>query len=232
MDPSNTVKALFINCTLKKSPQKSHTQRLIDIVAKEMELLGAQTEVVRIIDHTIPFSIHTLAKDEPKDDWPAIHDKMIASDIIIICSPIWFGTRASVTQLTLERISGMYDERDEVTGQYPLYNKVGACIVTGNEDGAHDVISNTLYNLTHMGCAIPPNADSYWVGEAGPGPSFGDDDIGYKNLFVHKTAKYMAYNTVQLAKILKNKPFDLNLNTVDEEVDHILGENLPKHIRT
>lgn len=94
---------------------------------------------------------------------------MIACDIIVICSPIWFGTRASVTQPTLERISGMYKERDEVTGQYPLYDKVGACIVTGNEDGAHDVIANTLFNLTHMGCAIPPNADSYWVGEAGRG---------------------------------------------------------------
>ena len=196
-----------------------------------MKQLGAETETVRIIDHTIPFSIHTHAQNEPKDEWPAIHDKMIASDIIIICSPIWFGTRASVTQLTLERISGMYDERDEETGQYPLYNKVGACIVTGNEDGAHDVIANTLYNLTHMGCAIPPNADSYWVGEAGPGPSFGDEGAGKNNLFVNRTAKYLAYNTVQLAKILQKKPFDLNLNDIDEQVDKELG-NTTKHIRT
>jgi len=225
------LKALFLNCTLKKSPGVSHTQRLIDFVSKEMEPLNVETETVRIIDFNIPFSIHTHAKDEPKDDWPKIHKKIIKADIIIICSPIWFGTRASVTQLTLERMSGMYDERDKNTGQYPLYNKVGACLVTGNEDGAHDVISNTLFNLTHIGCTIPPNADSYWVGEAGPGPSFGDDDAGYENLFVNRTAKYLAYNTAQLARVLKKSPLDLNLDEIDREVDEHIG-NRTKHIRS
>lgn len=63
-----TIKALFLNCTLKKSPRQSNTERLINMVADEMKLLGAKTETVRIIDHTIPFSIHTYAVDEPKDD--------------------------------------------------------------------------------------------------------------------------------------------------------------------
>ena len=42
-------------------------------------------------------------------------------------------------------------------------------IVTGNEDGAHDCCATTLYNFTHYGCTVPPNADCYWVGDAGPG---------------------------------------------------------------
>jgi multimeric flavodoxin WrbA len=157
------ISALFLNCTLKKSggPKASHTQKLIDIVSEEMRELGAQTSTIRIVDYVIPFSIHTHAKDEPRDDWPKIHAQIINSDILIIASPIWFGTRASVTQLVMERISGMYEERDPKTGQYPLYNKVAGCIVTGNEDGAHDVIANTLYNLTHMGATVPPNADCY-----------------------------------------------------------------------
>ena len=224
------IKAIFLNCTLKKSPAQSHTQRLIDIVAEHMEELGAKTETVRMIDHTIPFSIHTHADGEPKDDWPKIHDKILASDILVFASPIWFGTRASMTQLTLERISCMYEERDKKTGQYPLYNKVGACIVTGNEDGAHDVIANTLFNLTHMGCTIPPNADTYWVGEAGPGPSFGDSPETLLNAFTNKTAKYLAVNTIAMAKKLKESPLDINLDVIDKEIDTKL-KNTHKHVR-
>lgn len=224
------VKALFLNCTLKKSPHTSHTEKLIDIVAKEMQDLGATTKTIRVVDFTIPFSIHTHAKDEPKDDWPDIHKQILDSDIIVICSPIWFGVRASVTQLVLERISGMFDERDPKTGQYPLYNKVGACIVTGNEDGAHDVCANTLYNLSHMGCTIPPNVDCYWVGEAGPGPSFGDDPSTLKNSFTHRTARYLAENTVQAAKTLQTNPYDINLDKIDQMVSDELGA-IEKHVR-
>ena len=208
------IKALFLNCTLKPSTKPSHTQKLIDIVAKHMQQLGAETESIRIRDYEIPFGIHTKIADAKRDD----------------CSPIWFGVRASVTQLVLERISGMYDERDARTGQYPLYNKVAACIVTGNEDGAHNVIANTLYNLTHMGCTIPPNADCYWLGEAGPGPSFGDDKDTLKNAFTNQTAKYLAHNTVQMAQILKINKLDINLNKIDAEIDLALG-NTHKHVR-
>lgn len=226
------IKALFLNCTLKKSSnaKQSHTQRLIDIVAAEMQQLGAETKTIRVVDHTIPFGIHTLIKDEPKDDWPEIHKQILECNILVIASPIWFGTRASVTQLVLERISGMYEERDPVTGQYPLYNKVGACIVTGNEDGAHDVIANTLYNLTHMGATIPPNADCYWLGEAGPGPSFGDDEATLKNSFTNRTARYLAENTVQAAEILLENPYKINLDKIDTTVNERLG-NTHKHIR-
>lgn len=226
------TKVLFLNCTLKKSTaeKKSHTQRLIDIVANEMSELGAETKTIRVVDHTIPFGIHTLIKDAPKDDWPMIHDEILKCDVLVIASPIWFGTRASVTQLVLERISGMYEERDAQTGQYPLYNKVGACIVTGNEDGAHDVIANTLYNLTHMGATIPPNADCYWLGEAGPGPSFGDDEATLKNAFTNRTARYLAENTIQAAQILQANPYKINLDKIDNAVNEMLG-NTHKHVR-
>ena len=84
---------------------------------------------------------------------------------------IWFGVRSSVAQMVIERLDGTYNSTNEV-GQYPLYNKVGGVVVTGNEDGAHACAETTLFNLTHLGLAIPPNADTYWVGDAGPGPSF------------------------------------------------------------
>lgn len=41
-----------------------------------------------------------------------------------------------------------------VTGQCPFYGKVAGVIVTGNEEGAHDV-ATTLFNLTHLGAEVP-----------------------------------------------------------------------------
>ena len=93
------------------------------------------------------------------------------ADILIIGTPIWFGVRSSVCQLVIERLDGTYNDTNDV-GQYPLYNTVAGVVVTGNEDGAHDAAATTLFNLSHLGCTIPPNADTYWVGDAGPGPSF------------------------------------------------------------
>ncbi len=47
------LKALFINCTLKRSPEPSHTDGLVDISRHIMEAHGVQVEVVRAIDHDI-----------------------------------------------------------------------------------------------------------------------------------------------------------------------------------
>ncbi len=30
------------------------------------------------------------------------------------------------------------------------------------------------FALNHLGCTIPPQADCGWIGEAGPGQSYGD----------------------------------------------------------
>ena len=68
----------------------------------------------------------------------------------------------------IERLYGnshLLNER----GQYAYYGRVGGCIITGNEDGAKHCAMNILYSLQHLGFVIPPQADSAWLGEAGPG---------------------------------------------------------------
>ena len=78
-------------------------------------------------------------------------------------------------------------------------------VVTGNEDGAHDAAATTLFNLSHLGCAIPPNADTYWVGDAGPGPSFIEAD-GWSSAYTQKTCRWMAHNTVHLRADPEGEP--------------------------
>jgi multimeric flavodoxin WrbA len=208
------LKVLFLNCTLKRSPMVSNTRALIDKAARLYEQEGLETEVLRVVDYDVAFGI---SSDEGGgDDWPSILRKIKDCDILIIGSPIWFGVRSSVCQLVLERLDGTYDEPDPDTGQYPLYNKVAGVIVTGNEDGAHNVAANTLFNLTHLGCTIPPNVDTYWVGEAGPGPSYIDAG-GDRHLYTNRTYRYLVHNTIYMAKLLKDDPIPTNLKGLDKE---------------
>lgn len=207
-------KALFLNCTLKRSPDVSNTEALIDKVAGLMAELGVVSETMRVTDYKVAFGV---SSDEGEgDEWPVILERVKACDILVIAMPIWFGVRSSVAQLVVERLDGTYSEGDPTTGQYPLYGKVGGVIVTGNEDGAHDCCANTLFNLTHLGCMVPPNVDCYWVGDAGPGPSYlaaGGD----KHLYTNRTARYMAHNLVWGAKVLKEHPCPTNLRALDDE---------------
>jgi multimeric flavodoxin WrbA len=208
------LKAVILNCTLKQSPAVSNTEALIDKVVTLMEPLGVESEVIRVVDHDIPFGV---ASDMGEgDEWPQIYARIKAADILIIGTPIWFGVRGSVAQLVIERLDGSYDEGDAETGQFPLYGKVGAAIVTGNEDGAHDAAGTTLFNLSHLGCVIPPNADTYWVGDAGPGPSYIEAG-GDRHLYTNKTARYLAHNVAYMARLLKEHPIPTNLNELMAE---------------
>jgi multimeric flavodoxin WrbA len=205
-----SLKAVLLNCTLKRSPAVSNTQALLDRVIAILEGLDVACETVRIVDYNVSFGV---TSDEGEDDeWPAILQKILATDILIIGTPIWFGVRSSVCQLVIERLDGTYSSTNEA-GQYPLYNTVAGVVVTGNEDGAHDAAATTLFNLSHLGCTIPPNADTYWVGDAGPGPSF-IEARGWDSAYTRKTAGWMAHNLVHFARMLKERPIPAEGNTV------------------
>lgn len=120
------LRALFINCTLKRGPEISNTQGVIDL------------------------------------------------------------------SVNLMREQGVY------------YGKVGGAIITGNEDGVKHCTSNLLYSLQHIGYTIPPAADSGWIGEIGPGPSYLDPGSGGpENDFTNRNTTFMTWNLMHLAAILK-----------------------------
>lgn len=210
------LRTVILNCTLKKSPDVSNTQALIDRVVELMIPLGVESEVIRVVDHRISFGV---SSDEGEgDEWPKILSKLKRADIIIIGTPLWFGVRSSVAQLVIERLDGTYGEADSETGQFPLYGKVAGVIVTGNEDGAHHAAATTLFNLTHLGCVVPPNADCYWTGEAAPGPSYIEAG-GDRHLYTNKTARYLAHNVTFFARLLKEHPITTNLKELTGEAE-------------
>ena len=111
------LKALFLNCTLKKSPETSHTQALIDKVADLMEPMDVECETVRLVDYKIAFGTESDMGDG--DEWPKIYDKIKAADILVPSMPIWMGARSSLCQLMAERLDGSYRDLDPEHGAVP-----------------------------------------------------------------------------------------------------------------
>ncbi|MEM8744175.1 MAG: flavodoxin family protein, partial [Pseudomonadota bacterium] len=173
------LKALFLNCTLKKSPELSHTTGLIDVSKAILEKNGIETTDIRPVDYDLAFGVYPDMTEHgwASDDWPKIYEKVKDADILIIGSPIWLGEKSSVCTQVIERLYASSGDLNE-NGQYAYYGKVGGCLITGNEDGAKHCSMNILYSLSHLGCVIPPQADAGWLGEAGPGPSYLDEGSG------------------------------------------------------
>ena len=207
-----SLKAVLLNCTLKKSPAESNTQALMDHVIEILEGQDVACESIRVVDYNIPFGVSSDEGDG--DEWPQILEKIKAADILLMGMSIWFGVRCSVAQMVIERLDGTYNETNDV-GQYPLYNKVAGVVVTGNEDGAHSSAETTLFNMTHLGCVVPPNADTYWVGDAGPGPSYIEAG-GESHPYTQRTSSWCAHNLLHMARILRETPIPPIGNTIEE----------------
>lgn len=201
------LKALFINCTLKKSPQKSNTEGLWEICQGIFEKNNVNTEVIRLVDHNLAFGVQPDMTEHgwAHDEWPSLYSRIMECDIVIIGTPIWLGEKSSVCTHLIERLYGNSSILNE-KGQYANYGKVGGCLVTGNEDGAKHCSMNILYSLQHLGFAIPPQADAAWVGEAGPGPSYLDDNSGGpENDFTNRNTTFMTWNLMHFARLLKQQ---------------------------
>ncbi len=200
------LRALFINCTLKPSPQISNTEGLVAISRKIMEKHGTKTELIRAVDHDIAPGIYPDMREHgfKTDAWPEIQKKVMDSNILVIAGPVWLGDNSSETKKVIERLYANSGELND-KGQYAYYGRSGGCLITGNEDGAKHCAMNVLYSLQHLGYSIPPQADAGWVGEAGPGPSYLDKGSGGpQNDFTNRNTTFMTWNLMHAAKMLKD----------------------------
>ena len=199
------LSALYLNCTLKRSPELSHTEGLIRISREIMAKNGVATGLLRPVDFEIAEGVYPDMTEHgwDRDQWPEISEKVMAADILVIGTPIWLGEKSSVCNRVIERL---YSNSGHLNaeGQYAYYGRVGGCLITGNEDGAKHCAMNILYSLQHLGYAIPPQADAGWIGEAGPGPSYLDPGSGGpENDFTNRNTTFMTWNLLHLARMIR-----------------------------
>ena len=162
---------------------------------------GVTGEIVRALDHDIKPGV--TSDEGAGDAWPALRERVLAADILVIDLPIWLGQPSSVAKRVLERMDTFLDEKDDC-GRMPSYGKVAIIAVVGNEDGAHHAAAECQQALTEVGFTIPAGGATYWVGEA-------MTDKEYKNFAkppkqVAEWTPLLASNAAHLARILNAGP--------------------------
>jgi multimeric flavodoxin WrbA len=151
------LRAIFINCTLKPTGERSNTEALMDVAREIMEKSGVTVDYVRAVDHDIAPGVYPDMREHgaKSDEWPQIQKQIMAANILVVGTPIWLGDKSSVATRVIERLYSYSGELNDA-GQYAYYGRVGGCIVTGNEDGIKHCAMNVLYSLQHIGYTIPP----------------------------------------------------------------------------
>jgi multimeric flavodoxin WrbA len=160
-------------------------------------------ELLRPVDHDLAPGVQPDMREHgfATDDWPELSAKVMRANILVLGTPIWLGEESSVCRRVIERLYGESGKLNQ-HGQYAFYGRVGGCIVTGNEDGIKHCSMTILYALQHLGFVIPPQADAGWIGEAGPGNSYGDEGAGLDNDFTQRNTTFMAWNLMHMARLL------------------------------
>ncbi|PZV06746.1 MAG: flavodoxin [Leptolyngbya sp.] len=209
MTDFDDLRALFINTSLKRKRDESHTRLLLGASAAIMKKNGVSVEHLHLAAHDCPPGVYPDMTEHgwPKDEWPVIWEKVKAADILIVGTPLWLGEESSICRILIERLYAMSGQLND-KGQSIYYGKVGGCVITGNEDGIKHTAMTIGFALNHLGYTIPPQADCGWIGEAGSGPSYGDEiedggRVGFDNDFTQQNTTIMTWNCMHLARMLK-----------------------------
>jgi multimeric flavodoxin WrbA len=198
----HVMHATCLVCTLKRSPEPSNAESLAQVVLTALREQGVTTDVIRLADHRIDPGVVSEAVSDG-DEWPAIRERILAADILVVATPTWLGQPSSVSKRALERMDALISEtRDDGT---PIaYNRVAGVVVVGNEDGAHHVISEINGALNDIGYTLPGQNWTYWNKGPGPGDEewLSTDDKEWSTT----TGKAAAHNLLAAVKALQAHP--------------------------
>jgi len=196
------MRATCLVCTLKRSPEESNSESLAQVVLGALREEDVETDVIRLADHQIDYGTVSEAVSEG-DEWPAIRERVLAAEILIMAIPTWLGQPASPSKVVLERMDALLSETHE-DGTPVAYNRVAGVVVVGNEDGAHHVIAETNGALNDIGYSAPGQNWTYW--NKGPGPGEEEWLTTEERDWSTSTGRAAASNILALARALQASP--------------------------
>ncbi|MEH1100258.1 flavodoxin family protein [Micromonospora sp. CPCC 205561] len=196
------IRALVLNCTLKRSPAPSSAEVLGREVLDALAEQGVAGDLVRVVDHDVRFGVSVDEGDG--DGWPAIRSMLMAARILVVATPIWLGQPSAVCKMVLERLDAELSETD-AEGRLLTYGKIGSVAVVGNEDGAHHTIGQVQQALNEVGFTCPAAGATYWVGEALHKVDY--VDARPKPDTTGRTTEALAVNSAHLARVLAERPY-------------------------
>ena len=125
------MKVLALNCSLKSSDADagSSTQKMLQQILQAMSQSGVSGEIIRVVDHDIKPGV--TSDEGAGDAWPDIRRRILASQILLVGTPVWLGQPSSVCKRVLERMDAFLSEKDE-QGRMVSYGRVAAVAIGGN----------------------------------------------------------------------------------------------------
>lgn len=197
------LRALALNCTLKRGDVPSSTDVLLGQLLDRLRAEGVTcTDPVRVVDLDVKPGV--TSDEGPGDDWPAIREQVLGSQILVLGTPIWLGQPSSVVKRVLERLDALLGETDDA-GRMAATDRVAVVAVVGNEDGAHHVSAELFQALNDVGFTIPAVAATYWVGHAMGSTDYRDLDEAPGE--VATTTAMVARHAAHLAGALADRPY-------------------------
>jgi multimeric flavodoxin WrbA len=148
------MKATVLLGTLKRTGL-SNTETLCEFLTRRLEGSGVSCEIIKLVDHAILPG--TYSNMGPGDEWPPILETLIASDIIIFATPVWWDNQSSLIQQAVERLDELHDMIMEGKAS-PLEGKTGGIVVTGDSDGSQHIIGNLANFFNAIGLVLLPFA--------------------------------------------------------------------------
>src|SRR3954454_1479385 len=123
------LSALALVCTLTPSPKPSSSELMAQHILDELDGQGVGTDSLRVVDFDVSRGVQVDMGNG--DQWPAIRERILAADILVLSTPIWMGHPCSVAQQVMERLDADLSETDD-DGRPIMYGKVATVAVVGN----------------------------------------------------------------------------------------------------
>ena len=148
------MRATILLGTLKPSGL-SHTGTLCEFFTEVLRERDVECEIVKLVEHEIPPG--TYSDMGAGDQWPQVLEKLLRSEIIVLATPIWWSNQSSLIQRAIERLDEIHD-RIMAGERSPLEGKAGGVVITGDSDGAQQIIGHIANFLIAIGVVVPPYA--------------------------------------------------------------------------
>lgn len=234
----DTITVLFVNCTLKPSPEVSNTEALWRVIADKYQKKGYQTQQLRTADYN-SLPQNSVANPSLEDGFPQVLERIQSAHILIVGTPVHRGLRSSECHNLIERLHKAPSHIDPKTGQSALYNKVFGLLTVGDSASSGPCLAQTCQDFSKLGYTQPPDNTVTWYPPMDTAEGF-IEAKGKASIAVNTAAQLLVDNSTALAQALQHHPLIANMHQARSQARAIAQSALidtatqisPKSIRT
>lgn len=151
------MRALIVEASLKPLDQDSNTRAVCRVAKQSLESLGVETLVRPLKGMRYDFSTEFLNDQGEPDDMTQLLRTLLDADILVVATPIWWGTHSSLAQSFIERMD-KFDDWAQKQGTNVMGLKTLGSIVSGNSDGFQHIHGLHSAFASYLGFTVPPKS--------------------------------------------------------------------------